>query len=139
MAEAKNYYIKVPGTLVEVTEEVYLTYYRMRRRCSAVQEKDTYNGVTSYDALDTAEILGIDSIPDVNASSVEDLAMDNILRDKLRICLSQLTDPEQHLILALFYEGKTEREYAEILGISQKAVNKRRHKVLDKLRRMMTA
>lgn len=139
MAEAKNYYIKVPGALVEVTEEVYLTYYRMRRRCSAVQEKDRYNGVTSYDALDTAEILGIDSIPDVNASSVEDLAMDNILRDKLQSCLSQLTDPEQYLILALFYEGKTEREYAEILGISQKAVNKRRHKVLDKLRRMMTA
>ena len=139
MAEAKNYYIKVPGALVEVTEEVYLTYYRMRRRSSAVQEKDTYNGVTSYDALDTTEILGIDSIPDVNASSVEDLAMDNILRDKLRICLPQLTDPEQHLIFALFYEGKTEREYAEILGISQKAVNKRRHKVLDKLRRMMTA
>ena len=58
MAEGKNYYIKVPGALVEVTEEVYLTYYRMRRRCSAVQEKDTYNGVTSYDTLDTEDILG---------------------------------------------------------------------------------
>lgn len=139
MAEAKNYYIKIPGALVEVTEEVYLTYYRMRRRCSAVQEKDTYNGVSSYDALDTADMLGIDSIPDVNASSVEDLAMDHLLREKLRMCLLQLTDPERHLILALYYEGKTEREYAEILGISQKGVNKRRHKVLDKLRRMMTA
>ena len=139
MAEAKNYYIKIPGALVEVTEEVYLTYYRMHRRCSAVQEKDTYNGVSSYDALDTADMLGIDSIPDVNASSAEDLAMDHLLREKLRMCLLQLTDPERHLILALFYEGKTEREYAEILGISQKGVNKRRHKVLDKLRRMMTA
>ena len=55
------------------------------------------------------------------------------------MCLPKLTDPELNLILALFYEGKTEREYAEILGVSQKAVNKRRHKVLDKLRRMMTA
>ncbi len=137
MAEGKNYYIKVPGALVEVTEEVYLTYYRMHRRCSAVQEKDTYNGVTSYDALDTEDMLGVDNIPDSNSPSVEDLAMDNLLRKKLQFCLSQLTFPEQFLIHALFYEQKTEREYAKTLGISQNAVNKRRHKVLDKLRRLM--
>ena len=137
MAEGKNYYIKVPGALVEVTEEVYLAYYRMHRRCSAVQEKDTYNGVTSYDALDTEDMLGVDNIPDSNSPSVEDLAMDNLLRKKLQFCLSQLTLPEQFLIHALFYEQKTEREYAKTLGISQNAVNKRRHKVLDKLRRLM--
>lgn len=137
MAEGKNYYIKVPGALVEVSEEVYLTYYRLRRRCSAVQEKDTYNGVTSYDALDTEDMLGVDSIPDSTSPSVEDSVMGNLLREKLQFCLSQLTSQEQLLIHALFYEQKTEREYAKTLGISQNAVNKRRHKVLDKLRRLM--
>ena len=70
MAEGKNYYIKVPGALVEVTEEVYLTYYCMRRRCSAVQEKDTYNGMTSYDALDTEDMLGVDNIPDSKSAGL---------------------------------------------------------------------
>lgn len=137
MAEDKKYYIKVTDTLVEVSEEVYLTYYRMRRRCSAVQERDTYNGVTSYDALDTEDMLGVDNIPDSNSPSVEDVVMGNLLREKLQFCLSQLTLPEQLLIHALFYEQKTEREYAKTLGISQKAVNKRRHKALAKLRRLI--
>ncbi len=32
MAQKKEYRIKVEGQLIPVTEEVYLTYYRMRRR-----------------------------------------------------------------------------------------------------------
>ena len=48
-----------------------------------------------------------------------------------------LTKEEWSLVYALYYEEKTEREYADNLGISQKAVNKRRHKVLDKLRHLM--
>lgn len=137
MAEEKNYYIKIPGALVEVTEEVYLAYYRMHRRCSALQEKDTYNGVTSYDALDTADMLGVNNIPDSSSPSVEDMAMDNLLQAKLHRCLALLDKSDQLLIQALYYEEKTEREYAKTLGISQKAVNKRRHKALTKLRCLM--
>ena len=137
MAEEKKYFIKVPGALVEVSAEVYFTYFRARRRWSAQGERDTYNGVVSYDAMDTEETLGEETIPDLDAISVEDMVLDNLRREKLLRCLFQLTETEQSLIHALFYEEKTEREYAETLGISQNAVNKRRHKVLDKLRRLM--
>ena len=137
MAEEKKYYIKVPEALVEVTEEVYLAYFQTRRRWSAQEERDTYNGVISYDAMDTEDILGEEAIPDPNASGVEDMVVDKLLREKLQLCLPKLTKMEQSLIQALFYERKTEREYAKTLGISQKAVNKRRHKVLAKLRFLM--
>ena len=30
--EERKYYIRVSGNLVEVSKEVYLVYYRMRRR-----------------------------------------------------------------------------------------------------------
>ena len=63
--------------------------------------------------------------------------MDRLHKEKLRLCLPMLTKEEWALVYALYYEEKNEREYAETLGISQKAVNKRRHKVLDKLRRLM--
>lgn len=102
MAERKNCYIKVPGALVEVTEEVYLTYYRMRRRCSAVQEKDTYNGVTSYGALDAEDMLGVDNIPDSNSPSVEDLAMDNLLRKKLYRCDTTAEKRSEDVVCPLF-------------------------------------
>ena len=45
MAEKKEYRIKVQGQLVPVTEEVYLTYYRMKRRELHLEEKDTAHGV----------------------------------------------------------------------------------------------
>lgn len=106
MAEGKNYYIKVPGALVEVTEEVYLTYYRMHRRCSAVQEKDTYNGVTSYDALDTEDMLGVDNIPDSNSPSVEDLAMDNLLRKNSNFACLSLHSQSSFLFTHFFMNRK---------------------------------
>ena len=84
-------------------------------------------------------MLGEETIPDSDAASVEDIVEDKLLRDRLHSCLLQLTAEEQSLIFELFFAQKTEREYAETLGISQKAVNKRRHKVLIKLRRLMTA
>lgn len=55
----------------------------------------------------------------------------------LRAALLQLTSDEKALIDALFYQGLTEREYAQQLGISQKGINKRRHKVLAKLRKII--
>lgn len=64
MAEEKNYYIRVQDILVEVTEEVYLAYYRAQRRWAAQGERDTYNETVSYDALDTADMLGVNNIPD---------------------------------------------------------------------------
>ena len=137
MAESKNHCIKAQGTLVEVTEEIYLDYFRARRRWAAQEERAAYNGVVSYDAMDTEETLGEETIPDLSTPSVEDIVLDRLHKEKLRLCLPMLTNEEWSMVYALYYEEKTEREYAETLGISQKAVNKRRHKVLDKLRRLM--
>ena len=53
MAEKKEYRIKVQGQLVQVTEEVYLSYYRMKRRKTYLEERNTANGVFYYSTLDT--------------------------------------------------------------------------------------
>ena len=42
MAEKKEHIINVHGDLVEVSEEVYLTYFRMDRQARGVDEKDYY-------------------------------------------------------------------------------------------------
>ena len=139
MAEEKNYYIRVRGALVQVTAKVYKEWHQARRKVKTLYEKDERNGLVSYDAMDTDDTLGEEMIPDSDASNVEDIVVNRLLRKKLRCCLSQLTTEERSLICALFYEQKTEREYTEILGISQKAVNKRRYKVLTKLYRLMKA
>lgn len=137
MAERKEYRIKVQGVLVEVTREVYLAYYSVERHTRTLDEKDVRNGKVLYSALDTEETLGEEMIPDFGAARVEDVAIGNVLCEKLRQCLALLPEQERELIQALYFEGLTEREYAQRIGISQKGINKRRHKIMDKLRAMM--
>ncbi len=109
MAEKKEYRIKVQGQLVPVSEEVYLTYHRMKRREIYLEERDTTNGVFYYSALDTEGTNGEDVIPDLVSPRVEDAAVDKLLAEKLHRCLAQLTKEEQELIFTLFFQNKSER------------------------------
>jgi DNA-directed RNA polymerase specialized sigma24 family protein len=53
--------------------------------------------------------------------------------------LGQLPDQDIWLIEGLFWEGKSEAELAESLGISQQAVNKRKRTIFRDLRRLIEA
>lgn len=130
-------YIKLNGKLIPVTDEVYIAYYRQDRRARFSHEKHQMQGVVSFQELDTEEMTGEDMIPDLDATSVEEQVAERLLHEHLRYCLSLLTDEEQKLIFALYYEEMTEREYAKTIGISQVAVHKRKHRALEKLREMI--
>lgn len=51
--------------------------------------------------------------------------------------LSLLTPEERTLIQALFFEEKTERQYADELGVFRNAVHVRKMKVLKKLKKIL--
>ena len=51
MAAQDKFYIKVREELIEVTQEVYLTYYRARRRELAQIEKERRHRVLSYPSI----------------------------------------------------------------------------------------
>ena len=69
--------------------------------------------------------------------SPEEEALHNDELDRLSKARRKLAPDERALIQVLFDEGISEREYARMLGISQKAVNKRWHKVRSKLEKLM--
>lgn len=73
MAEKKEYRIKVQGQLVQVTGEVYLSYYHMKRRETYLEERDTANGVFYYSALDTEGNQWRDAIPDQSSPCESDI------------------------------------------------------------------
>jgi len=137
MAEKKEYQIKVQGQLVPVTEEVYLTYYRMKRRELHLEEKDTAHGVFSYNVLDSGETNGEDAIPDLVSPRVEDIAVDKLLAEKLHQCLKQLTKEEQELIFMLFFQNKSEHEVSKKTGIAQKTIHNRKARILTRLKKLM--
>jgi RNA polymerase sigma factor (sigma-70 family) len=138
MKENKQFFIRVNGQLVSVTEKVYREYYKMERRERYLEERDAAHGTVLYSDMDTDEILGEETIPDMEAASVEDIAIHRIMAAVLRDALEMLSDEEKALITIMYFfnggKGMTQREAAEILGISQPAVKKRHDKIIMKLR-----
>ncbi len=135
--EEKKYYIRVHEALVEVPEKVYRAYHQEKRRGYTMNEKDQRNGLTSYDELDTDDLTGQEMIPDRNAISVEDIAIANIMRDKLHRCLALLPEGERKLLEKIYFSGMTERQAAQSLAIPQRTLHDRKVKALCKLRKMM--
>jgi len=66
-------------------------------------------------------------------TNVEEIAIKAVMINKLHEGLNLLTKEEHQLITALFYEGMTEREYAEIKGVYHNAIHKRKTRILKKL------
>ncbi|MCI9536617.1 MAG: sigma-70 family RNA polymerase sigma factor [Lachnospiraceae bacterium] len=71
------------------------------------------------------------------APGVEEQMLRRMEAEQLHKMLSFLSADEQYLIQEIYFHERTERDFAKELGYSQNAVNKRKKRILDKLRRLM--
>ena len=69
--------------------------------------------------------------------SVEEQVLRRERYDFLYQAIDFLTSKECSLVIALYFQDQTESTYAREHGLSQKAVNKRRKKVLLKLKKIL--
>ena len=134
MADKGKYIIRIQGDLIEVSEDVYYAYFRMERQERWQEEKKQAHDVLSYDALDNEEIVGAEMIPDLTSPSLEESVISRELKDRLHHAVDALPREERELIHAIYFEGKSEREYAKKQGCSQNKIYKRRIKILSKLK-----
>lgn len=134
MADKEKYMINIQGNLIEVSEDVYYAYFRMERQERWQEEKKQVHDVLSYDALDNEEIVGAEMIPDLTSPSLEENVISRELKDRLHHAVEALPRVERELIHAIYFEGKSEREYAKQQGCSQNKIYKRRIKILSKLK-----
>lgn len=128
-----RYFIPVQGFLLEVDQEHYEDFYRTKDRLTYLKRLDIKYGLLSIDAFDTEDDNGTDYISD-DTEDVADTVAHLLLLDNLRLIISMLPEKEQELIQALFFKGKTEREYAKECGVSQVAIHKRKNRILAKLK-----
>jgi RNA polymerase sigma factor (sigma-70 family) len=139
----------IDGQFIEVTEEVYQVYMQGDRKMRYF-ETDLKTERTILDKDGTVQQVipsredSLDRLMGDNArqfedtrESVEDAVLRKLAEDELRRALKKLTDEEYALVSALFYEGRTEREYAKELGISQVAVHKKKQRILKKLKEIL--
>ena len=147
-----HHYIKIAGEKIPVTEKIYRVYKRSlwaenkrlerEKRCHNVNGSLCTNDCRSCDKSQTGIILSLDrfmeegfDIPDTVDAA--EFVANKLLLEQLVAALDDLDPEERSLIDALFLNNRTGRDYAIEIGISHQAVEKRRKKVVRKLRHTM--
>ena len=114
----------------------YQEYDLKAERTIIDKEKQTVTVIPSredsYERLLEASVQFMDQ-----ASETEELVIRKLEAEQIHRAISCLDDDDQYLIQQLYFEGRTERELAEELRLSQKGINKRRKRILNFLRELM--
>ena len=129
-------FIPVQGCLLEVVREQYTDFYRDKERWRYLQKLDTNHKLLSLEGFTDCEGNVLDFVVD-EAVDVAETVVHAVMVDRLKAALPLLSGSEQALINAIFFEGLSEREVGLRLGITQSVVNKRKAKILAKLRKIM--
>lgn len=130
MAEREKYYIGLNGQIFEVSKELYEIYYKGQRK----EKYFTHDLKQEHTKVDkeTGEMIVIPSREDSyerlleaekqfaeEAENVEDVAVREVMLEKLNEALRILTDEETAIIHALFYQEISEVELAKKIRNSQ--------------------
>lgn len=142
-----NYQAKYPG--LEISKEVLTYLHRSDRRLfyqereikenrdkvDMAAEKVTFRPALedSYDRLADEEGVAFW----VEMVSVEDVALGHVMSDKLRKCLSSLTEQEMELVEGLYFQGLSERQMSSLTGVAQRTIHDRKARLLLKLKKLM--
>ena len=129
-------FIPIQGCLLEVVREQYTEFYRDKERWRYLKKLDTKNSLLSLEGFTDSEDNVLDFIVD-EAVDVSETVVHAVMLDRLKAVLPLLSDGEQALIQAIFFDGLSEREVGLRLGLTQSVVNKRKAKILAKLRKMI--
>ena len=124
--------------IINVCKEVYDEFRRGEWRIEKNDGKHSANE-TQFSALlggeDGAyenfhEFIDYDSDP-------SELLFKAMMIEKLYSAFEHLEKAELELIDALFFQEMTEREYAKKMGVYQSAINKRKLRILEKIKKFL--
>lgn len=131
----KQRFLKIDGQPVPVSEEVYFEYMRpwwREKKQRIVRQQMEWSIDFFDDGEDENEAVLVDKNTDV-----QKMVEDKLSLESLHAALDLLTEDELYIIDELYFKEKTEREVAETVSISQKNVNKKKNKILQKIKKFL--
>ena len=112
-------FIPIDGMLLEVTENEYKDFYKDFERNKYIMNESKRFSFISINKMakddDDKDIRETIILPDENVDINAELERKMEI-EQVKNALSELNDEEYKLIKALFFEQKSLREYAEIIG-----------------------
>ena len=102
-------FIPIQGCLLEVVREQYADFYRDKERWRYLQKLDTSHKLLSLEGFTDSEGNLLDFIVD-EAVDVAETVVHAVMVDRLKAALPLLSDSEQTLIQAIFFNELSDRE-----------------------------
>ena len=115
---------------MEVTYENYKKYYKSKEHEEYVEQRDKDHGVILVPEIPEFFKLKID----VNALNEEEQREIQRYIRKVFEVLSYFDKKAQEIIRAIYIEGLTEQQLADRQGIRQQTINKKKKRILNKLK-----
>ena len=137
--EVTAYIITIDRQDISVSEEVFLAYSQMDAKERYQEDRKRNHNEASMDYLiecgvpETAYICGSEMSAEDEVLVCCELKRQQQLISRLSDLLFLLDPDDQLLIRSMYWESKSSRQCAEVLGISQTAVLKRQRRILKKL------
>ena len=135
--------IFIDGAEIEVSKEVFDAYSKADRRERYQEEARLSHLHVSLEKL-AEEDVPVDLYLKNHSPSPESILIEeenSIIRQELIARLSSvielLTDKEQHIIKALFYNGQSIREVANEYGVFPNTIVYQRNRILEKLKKYL--
>ena len=139
--ETVAYIITVDGVDVEVPENVYRAYAQAERWERYLLEEQSAGKLLSLEQMSEDGMLpclvGAEAAPSAEDEVLEREQAQRLAERKQILLLATLAleNADRELINALFFDGVSTREYARRIGITQRAVIKRRDRILRDLKK----
>lgn len=141
-------YIEIDGEKIPVTEDIYRAYKRplwtehkrreREKRCRDANGYRCTKDCSQCEKQRTGSVLSLDKLTEdgIDIADPTDFAQvieASLIMEALRDAVDKL-DPLDRQIIELFCIGKSERDIAAVVGLSQKGVNKRKARIFAELR-----
>ncbi len=136
------------GYVLECTEQELKKIHKEKNHSEYAQKNADGRKVIPL-SLDTDEIDCYDSVSDIRSvfhngdtALMDEAVLNRIEKSEkivlLRKALGQLTPDEQYIIQEVFQNSRTRSSLAKEFGIARETMNQKYHKILRKLRKLMT-
>ncbi len=106
-------FIPVQGCLLEVVREQYADFYKEKERWRYLQKLDTNHSLLSLEGFTDSKGNVLDFVIDETVN-VAETVVHAVMVDRLKAVLPLLSDGEQALINAIFFEELSEREVKRV-------------------------
>lgn len=126
---APNYYIKINGVMVPVSEAVY-------KVC-----RNSYMKIHYENKRDTGRVISLDKVNSHN-SDLHDLLTvapdkDEEILECIKYCIAELEQPYQDALIKYFFEHKTLVKTGEEMGVSKATIANWLSKGIKKLKKVL--